>query len=327
MHKILLTGAAAAIAAGLASPASAEVRIKAYSSMAKNLLYTKVFLEQFVETANKEGKGLFKIAFIGGPEVTPSRKSAQALQRGVFDIVYGPAGYYAGDVPEALALHGRTVSVDAVRKNGGMDMVDKIWGERVNAKVLAWGISETGYSLFFTEKPKVTPDKLDLTGVKMRASPTYKPRVESLGGIPVRIPAAEMYTSLQRGIVKGSGWPEIGLAATGVGKLMKYRIDPGFYITNHLIIANRNFWNKLPEKAKQVLMKAAASYEKTSVAFMNKVRDEENQKLVKAGIQTIKLTGNARTHFIKSGNDALWAEVAKRSKYAKELRGKLEPGS
>lgn len=327
MRKFLIGGAAAALAMALAGPAYAEVRIKAYSSMAKNLLYTKVFLEHFIEAANKEGKGLFTIAFIGGPEVTPARKSAQALKRGVFDIVYGPAGYYAGDVPEGLALHGRTASLETLRKNGAYDLLSKIWTERVDAKFLAWGISNLSYNLFFTTEPKVVNGKLDLTGMKMRASPTYKPRVESLGGIPVRIPAPEMYTSLERGIVKGTGWPEIGIAATGVGKLMKYKVEPSFYATNHIIIFNQKTWAKLPKKAQDIISKVAMAYEAKSVEIMNKVRAEENAKLAKFGIKTIKLTGEGAKHFTKTGNDALWETIAKRSKYAKELRGKLDPAS
>lgn len=325
MKKLLVSAAAAALVAGLAVPTAAEVRIKAYSSMSKNLLYTKLFLDHFIAPANAAGKGVFKIAFLGGPEITPSRKSAQALNRGVFDIVYGPAGYYAGDVPEALALHGATVSPDVLRKNGTFKMLNKIWGERVNANVMAWGISNLGYNLFFTTKPAIKDGNLDLTGMKMRASPTYKPRIESLGGIPVRIPAPEMYTALKSGIVKGTGWPGIGIAATGVGKLMKYKVEPGFYRSNHLIIVNKSAWAKLPKKAQEILTKAALDYEKKSVEIITKVTGEENAKLAKFNVETIKLTGKGAEAYTKSGLDALWATVAKRSKYAKELRALLEP--
>ena len=150
----ILAGLSIAVAALSFAPAQAEIRIKTYSSMSKNLLYTKLYLEHFVKPANAAGKGIFKLAFIGGPEVTPARKSAQALQRGTFDIIYGPAGYYTGDVPEALALHGRSVSVDALLKNGGIKLIDKIWGERVGATVLAWGIADTGYTLVLHRKTK-----------------------------------------------------------------------------------------------------------------------------------------------------------------------------
>lgn len=242
----------------------------------------------------------------------------------MFDIVYGPAGYYAGDVPESLALHGRTLDPATLRKNGAYELLSKIWAERVDARFMAWGISNLSYNLFFTEEPKVTNGRLDLTGVKMRASPTYKPRVESLGGIPVRIPAPEMYTALKSGIVKGTGWPEIGIAATGVGKLMKYKVEPSFYATNHIIIFNQTTWSKLPKKAQDILTKVAMDYEARSVEIMDKVRAEENAKLATFGIKTIKLTGAGAAHFTKSGNDALWETVAKRSKYTKELRVLLD---
>ena len=74
----------------------AESQLKALSSMRKNLDYTQAFLKLFVDRANELGKGELKISFVGGPEVTPARKAAGALERGVVDILYGPAGYYAG---------------------------------------------------------------------------------------------------------------------------------------------------------------------------------------------------------------------------------------
>lgn len=324
MRRILGTTIALfALLSILASPGHAETTLKAYASMPQNLIYVQAFLNYFVKPANEAGKGIVKINFIGGPETTPINKSAEALERGVFDLSYGPAGYYAGTVPESLALLGTTASLEKVRENGGFELMNEIWTKRMGARVLAWPIYETTYNLFLTKRPKVTADRLDLTGMKLRATPTYKPMIESLGGTPIRISGPEMYTSLERGLVEGSGWPNIGLADTGVAKLVKFKIEPSFYRANQLLIVNKKSWDNLSPEAREILEKVARDYEKNSVAHFKKIQEEEIEKLEKAGIETIKLTGKARENYLKGGNDALWAMVAERSKDTQALREKL----
>lgn len=324
MRRILGTTSSLFLLAAISvSPGYAETTLKAYSSMARNLIYTQAYIEFFIKPANEAGKGLFKINYIGGPEVTPANKSAQALQRGVFDIAYGPSGYYAGDVPESVALLGTTASLDEVRKNGGWELINDIWEKRIGAKVLAWPIYETSYNLFLTQKPEITEDGPSLKGMKLRAPATYRPMIESLGGAPVSISGPEMYTSLERGLVQGSGWPNIGLADTGVGKLLKYKIAPSFYRANQLLIVNKKSWDSLPEKAREILEKVARDYEKKSVAHFQKIHEEELTKLDKLGIETIELTGKARENYLKGGYDALWAAVGKRTDNAEALREKL----
>jgi TRAP-type C4-dicarboxylate transport system substrate-binding protein len=322
-HLIRTSLGLVALVSFSASSGHAETTLKAYSSMARNLIYTQAYLEYFIKPANEAGKGIFKINYIGGPEVTPINKSAQALQRGVFDLAYGPSGYYAGEVPESLALLGTTASLEEVRKNGGWEMMNEIWTKRLGARVLAWPIYETSYNLFLTKRPTVTEDRLDLSGMKLRAPPTYKPMIESLGGTPVNIAAPEMYTSLERGLVQGSGWPNIGLADTGVGKILKFKIAPSFYRANQLLIVNKKSWDNLPPKAREILEKVARDYERNSVVHFKKIQEEEIQKLEKAGIKTITLTGKARDSYLKGGYDALWAMVEQRSDNAKTLREKL----
>ena len=322
--KIVLVLGLMATVTFMPTMGQAETQLKALSSMRTNLDYTQAFLKLFINRANELSGGELKITLIGGPEVTPARKAAGALERGVFDILYGPAGYYAGSVPEAMAIHGSTVGPDVLRKNGGFALLDKIWGERIKAKILAWGISETKYNLFFKDKPKVTADALDLSGMKVRSSPTYKPLLLSLGATPVSIPFSDFYTSLNRGLVSGSGWPAVGLARTGVGKLMKYKVEPSFFRSNHLIIINKAKWDSLSDKAKKALQTAALEYETGSIAYLNNVQKAENEKLKKLGLETITLKGKARAAYDEGGRKALWKIVDERSKNAAQLRKLLD---
>ena len=79
---------------------------------------------------------------MGGPEVTPAKRAPQAMQRGVIDVLFIPAAYVAGLVPEAQAMMLQNIGIDKLRSTGAVDAYDKIFGYRLDAKLLAW--AETG---------------------------------------------------------------------------------------------------------------------------------------------------------------------------------------
>ena len=321
------TGAlfAVAVAAITAAPSAwaKEVTLKAYTSTESNLIYSQLFLEEFVAKVNAAGAGVVRINYIGGPEVTPADKSAQAIERGIVDISYGPAGYYNGVVPEGYALTASEKNAAELRADGGFALLEKVWQERINARILAWGISDTGYSLFFSEMPKIDADHLDLSGMKIRSSGTYKPMIDALGGTPVSIPSPEFYTSLQRGLVVGSGWPDVGLIGSGTEALFKYRIAPDFFRSNHLILVNEDKWQSLSPEAQKILSDAGLAYEKSSVDRIATVTDEETAALEAGGIKTITLTGGALAEYQEKPRDALWQILGKSSDDTDALRAAM----
>ena len=315
-----------AAAAGLtaAGPVRADTELKALSSMATNLIYTQAYRQLFIDPANKAVDGI-RINYVGGPEVTPASKAAEAIKRNVVDVLYGPAAYYAGLVPEALAVAGASVNALEARRNGGIDALNAIWAKRNDARILAWGISETRYNLYLTAPPKITSDMVTFEGVKIRSSPLYKHLLEAVHATPIAIAAPEFYTAMERGLVQGSGWPSVGLAGTGVAKFMKYRLDPPFYRANHMIIMNLNKWKALTAQQRAALQKVALDYEKQSIDFVGRTARAEEDTLKKGGMKIIALSGKAREYYETRGNDNLWKIVEKRSPSAAMLRRLLNP--
>lgn len=326
--KRILTGLAALAALGLAAgaPASAaEVVLKSQSAMATNLLYTKAFRQHFVAPVNQAGKGVVRIDYLGGPEVTPARKAAAALKRGVFDVLYSPAGYYAGTVPEGFAIHAAKKSPAEIRKNGGLDLLNSIWAKKLNARILSWAISETRFNIYLSKKPIIGADGMvSLKGMKIRTSPTYRPLLTGLGAVTVRMKVSELYTALQRGVVQGTGWPNVGISKLGLGKLMKYRIEPSFYRANHLVLINLDRWKALPKAARAILGKEGEAFETSSVAYMAAQTVEDEKALKAQGLQSIRLTGAAEKKYTAIANDGLWKRLAERKVDVKALRAKLD---
>jgi TRAP-type C4-dicarboxylate transport system substrate-binding protein len=307
----LFAVAAAGAMAWSASATAAEVNLRTIASLPVTFTVTKSFLTLFVPKATELGKGQYKIDFKGGPEVIPARKGAVAVKRGTVEMLWGPAGYYAGTVPEAYAMMGSHKKVGELWANGALDLLNEIWAKKLNARILAWGESETQMHVYTMFKPKITANGPDLTGKKMRTSPTYKLLLSTLGATPIRMPSPEIYTGLQRGVIDGFAFPVSGVTQLGVGRIIKYRVDPGFYRNNSLVIINLDAWKKISKKGKDALNTAARHYEKVSLKFMTDDIARELKVLDKYGMKVFTLKGATAKKYIEIADDAMWKRLDK----------------
>lgn len=271
------------------------------------------FLKLFVEPLNAQGKGVLQIDYKGGPEVIPANKAAQAVQRGAIDMLHSPAAYYAGTTAESPALMATNRSVAEIRANGGFDLLSKIWSEKLNAKIVAWGESGAQFHLYTVKEPPKNPDgTITMKGFKMRSTGAYRPLLTALGATPVEMPAGDVYTALQRGLVDGFGWPTVGLKSLGLADAIHYRIDPPFYHLANLVLVNNEKWAALSPQSKALLEKMALEYERTSSKRMQEGAEEDEQAILKAGVKVLKLEGKAADAYLAAAYGAAWERIGDR---------------
>jgi len=319
-------GFAATTAAALfaCQVSAAEVTWKAVTGLLPTNPMTKSFLANFVKAVNAKGKGLVQIQYLGAHNIVHPTKAAAALKRGVFDVLHSPTSYYIGMVPEGYALLASNLLPDVIRKNGGWDLLQKIYAKKAGSHLLAWGETLTAYNTYLVVMPKFDKDGVpDLSGIKMRATGTYRPLFNALGASTINMKSSEIYTALQRGTVQGFGWPVVGVPSLGLHKLVKYRITPSYYQANTVVTVNLAKWNALTKAQKDFLNKIVPQYEKTSLAFIDRNVKEDEKTLRDAGVKDIALTGKAAKKYLSIAHGQIWKELKKRSEYADQLRAKL----
>ncbi len=305
---------------------SAETVLKSITSLPTNLELAQSYIKNYRGAVNAQNKGVVDIKYIGGPEVVPPRKAGDALRRGQFDMLHSPTAYYIGLVPEGYALTLSTQTPAKIRANGGFALLEKIWAEKANAKLLAWGEAGTQYNTYLAQKPSFTPDgHLSLDGFKMRVTGTYRPLFTALGATGIGIKATEVYTAIQRGVVQGFGWPDVGIVKLGLAKVVKYRIDPPFYRSNNTVTVNLDVWNKLSADKQKILSDVALEYEQKAIAFMDIYKNKDQAALLAGGMQILPLKGAAEKHYIDSANVAVWERLKGQSKLSDDLQKKFFP--
>ena len=325
MHGTINKLALATVLSALfAVPVRAEIELKAVSSLPVNIPEARMFVDDFVKSVNDRGKGSVQIKFLGGPEVNPPATAVAGLARGLFDIVYGPASYYAGSVPELLSLVGSNQPIEILRDNGAIDLLSDIWAKKSGVRILAWQGSSTQMHLYLTRKPEIMADGPSLKGLKIRSSPTYRGLLAALEGTPVDMKASDIFSGLERGVIQGLGWPSTGVPALGVARIVKYRIDPGFYRVNIVIAANAAKLKALPNAAREIVLSAALAHEKSTVAAISQTATKELTQLKSHGLQVVELPDTAAKRYLGTAYDIIWERIGKSApEHASALKAKF----
>lgn len=314
--KILLGGvAAAAFAVALGSsptPAHAqEVTLQTIFSIPVELIINAPSREMIKEV-NNVCKGKIKIEIKGGPEAIPTNQQMSAIKRGVVDFYAGAAGYYQGQVPELEALYGSNKTSAEQRRDGGAAMLDKFFQERVNARYFAEYGSGYKFLLMTKEKPKLTADGgVDLKGVSMRGTASYKALYEALGINMVSIFQPEIFSALERGMIQGVGWVNNSIVDSGWTKFVKYRIHPYFMQGGNIIVMNLDKWKSLNAEQQKCLEDTIVKNEAVAQKFFEEEAGREAARMKAEGVETVTLTGEGSKKFLQAFQDGHWKNMEK----------------
>ena len=326
-NKFAPAVALAIIVAAMVVPAArSETKLPAASVLPKTVVLTRSFLENLIKPSNRANRGTVRIRYLGGPGVPPPRKAWSAFKRGRFDILHSPADYYISTVPEGHALTLSQKTPAELRANGGFSLLRRIWAKKAGAWLLAWGESAIRHNIYLAKQPGRTPDgKLTLKGIRMRVTWTYRSFFTALRAQTVGIKPIEIAPAMRSGAVDGFGWIDVSLVALGTNKIVKFRIDPGFYRSNMSVLVSLKKWNELSNDVKATLEREAVRYERDSIAYMNAIRLKDEKSLMDDGMRIIKLEGKAAKYYLKAANSAVWQVLQKRSKNAAALRKLVFP--
>ncbi|WP_172720894.1 TRAP transporter substrate-binding protein DctP [Pseudooceanicola lipolyticus] len=309
----LIRGAAAAALLAVSSvTAQAEDVIRAVTFVPAQVSFAKNF-QKFVDMVNERGEGVVSIQVIGGPEVIPNERMGDAQKNGIADMFLLPAGLYLNLVPEGEAFAGSNRNPMEVRADGGLELINEAFHEKGNTHVLSHVDGGAGFHLWTTKEPTINENgEVDLTGLRLRTSPLYRAFFEELGATIVVQAAGEVYTSLERGVVDGTGYPISGIRDFGWDKFLKYRIDPGFFQTDVLISMNLDAWNGLSDEAKEILNQAAIDHEIASYEAETQLIADETAALTEGGLEIVELEGEQRDLFLTKAYDINWARLKER---------------
>ena len=242
--------------------------------------------QHFTDTVRKLSNGRLDIKLFPPDGLVPTWGVWDAVQKNMIQISHHFLVYWAGKVPPLL-IYNETIA--------GRDLEQgQIWayeygGKELSQKLLAkHGMYYLGKSISFPEHiwSKVPINRLaDLKGKKMRSVGPAAEMATALGASVVGVPAGEIYSALERGVVECAEYnPLIVNYKLGFHEVTKYIILPPFgYGGSYDWFVNMKAWQELPDDLKYIVEVAQLE---TSYRYSLKVR-LETQRV----IRTLKSKG------------------------------------
>lgn len=288
---------------------SAETRVlKAVTAWPKNATDNRaffIFMEIVEEMVAKNYPGQLKINYVGGPEVIKSTDQAQAVQRGIVDMAFLTTAYYVSILPEVDAIKLSDFPSPEERQRGATKFLNELHEKKLGITYLG----RLGLDIKFNLYLKKPIETADLKGLNIRVSPMYLQAIKGLGGNPVVIPPTEVFLALERGVVDGYCWPEVGIRDWGWEKHTRYIVEPGFYRVPNPLIMNKKVFDSLPRHLKDLLVSATVEAEKRAFNLFQELAKKERPELLKAGIQVIELPPPEKEKFLRIAYEEGWKDI------------------
>jgi len=297
--------------------AKPKVVLRAVSVWEKPIIFAKPLLE-LMTRVEKKSDGELVIEWKGGPEAVPPFQSAEPVAKGVFEIVHTSPTFYASAIPEANAIYLEKGSPKSLHASGAIKLMDEIHREKLGVVFLGSLASNFGFTIL-TKAPARNLEFFK--GKKIRTTPLYTPMLKALGAATVTIAPAEIYPALERGVVDGLAWPEMGIEERKFHEVVKYILLPTYYEVRYGTLMNRAAYEKLPLHLQKVLHEAVRETEEWGARAFREEADKEQERLRKLGMEMVQLPDAEGKRFLQIARDALWEQVMKDSpKYGPRLR-------
>jgi TRAP-type C4-dicarboxylate transport system substrate-binding protein len=263
MRRIVSLWITLLAALALAAPAgAADFQLKTVVTT-RTAIQTEQLWTWAAEQIESRTKGRVKLDIVSLPELGLSGfELVRVMQAGLVDIGDVLPTYVAGDIPviEGADLLGIFGDYDtAVKGHRAWETVlREKYSDRLGAVVLgSWPWAQ---QLLYSNRPVTS--LADVKGMKIRVfSPAMAQFVRALGGEPVSLAYAEVYTALERKTVDGAitcsrcGWD------TKWYEVTKHLVDlhMGTAVST-LFVVSKKTWDKLPPDIRQVLAQVGSEF-------------------------------------------------------------------
>ena len=221
-----------ATAAADCSQSSETIHWKMVTTWPRNFPGLGTGANNLAETITRISGGRLVVKVYGGGELVPPFEIFDAVSSGTAQMGHGAPYYWKGKIPAAQYFAGVPFGFTAQEQNswlyygGGLDLWRELYAPH-NLRPYPAGNTGVQMGGWFNKEINSVDD---LQGLKMRIPGLGGEVLKRVGGTPVNIPGAELFTALQTGTIDATEWvgPYNDLAF-GLFRAAKYYYTPGWH--------------------------------------------------------------------------------------------------
>ena len=187
--------------------ADESITITVVSAWSDNQEDDVASLKMFHKIVSEESNGKINIRLAGGPESISPFELGSAVSSGAIDAAMIEPSYYVEDFPECGLWSYSDLTAEEERESSVWDYFNKKHQEKMNVTPIFR--NSRAKSAIYSLKPIRTTG--DFKGLRMRSSPGHLPFLQLLEATTVPMPAGDIYTSIERGVIEAYPFASAGI--------------------------------------------------------------------------------------------------------------------
>lgn len=253
--------------------------------------------EAWASTLEEESDGELRVEMFPSGTLAKPDSLYEAVANGIADIGATAQGYTAGRFPLSQIVELPGVATTATQ---GACVLQTLYDEGHLDEEYA----DTRPLFFFTTGPGgihtidtdvQTPS--DLEGLRIRRPTAVAgDMLENMGASPVGMPAPDIYTAMQRGVIDGLSFPWEGLKGFRINELVEYHTEVPFYTLIFVATMNQRTYDSLnPEQQAVIDANSGRKWAENAGEVFDRLDVEGKQEAKNAG-HTIREIENPLEH-------------------------------
>lgn len=285
MKKLFKLCTAFALTASFAATALGQ-EFRLLSGWDRNYAYSPAMVDPFMKGVQEGSNG--RITFrVSGPETVPPFEQLEPVSSGVFQFLFTHGAYHFGTTPAMTVVEAFSGDLAAVRASGLFDVLDKHY-QRYQLKLVMLPVSPPGAYNFLLRNPVSAQG--DLAGRKIRAVSNYSGIIKLLNATSTVLPASEVYTGLDKGLIDGTAWPVIGMLDFRWNEVAKNLLRPSFGVNYQPLFMNLAAWNRLSKQDQDLMSNVARQVEDAWYKNATKLWADEETRLKASGMVITRMS-------------------------------------
>lgn len=335
-RRSLVLGAATILAGTLAAGAQAQAQAVQWtyaSGWPQEHVQPGVVANEWIRRIDAVTEGRVKIRHVPGGTLLKSEATLDGVRKGVANCGPWVTSYKPGALPITTTLLG-SIDIDLGNRldlKGITAINNQLFEEfpefrkefeDLGLRAMMW--VPTAPYIIISRKP--THRLADLNGQKLRAFGSVLPKFqEAMGAVPVAVANAEMYTSIQTGVIDG--------AMTDAAQMVTAKLNE---VAKYLLVTGPDAGTSLAG-ASMVYLCNAASVDALSASDREKIAevtkgmaeyiDKAMMDTSRAGLDKLRASGVTVSHLTQQDLDSLKVKAPLFDNSAKELDARGLPGT
>lgn len=288
---------------------------------------SKVGSQTFIETLEDRSDGRISIRHFPAEQVAKASGLLDAVRNRVTDMALVGVVYNTDKLPltSAAELPGLfTESVEASKAFEAYIQTELLEREYLPLGVRPiWGTVTPPYQLMMAEGEGIS-DMSELNGQKLRvAGATGELIAKSLGAVPVKVPASDLYLALQRGTVNGAIYNPPSVFGYKIEEVLSaVSSNASLGSVAFALLVNEDVWQGLSDEDQALIQEVASEVRQTFSEAFQQANTSALNRLEEAGVTVFELPAETKQAMDESLGEVrdVWVEqVSGRNLPAQEM--------